>query len=122
MANPFQISTLVHNNIDIIKKTLFDNGPMTVEELVDPIQQGMLSKPSKKEALNLYIIPPLTKQKYFNLNKDNKWELIFEEIPEHRVIQELLIDNKRPMSIKEIKKDAPTEIPLARLLKRPLFL
>jgi len=48
--------------------------------------------------------------------------LIFEEIPEHRVIQELLIDNKRPMSIKEIKKDAPTEIPLARLLKRPLFL
>jgi hypothetical protein len=105
MANPFQISTLVHNNIDIIKKTLFDNGSMTAEDLVEFIQGGMLTKPSKKEAMELYIIPPLTKQKYFKKNQENKWELVFEEIPEHQIVKDILIEIKRPMTIKEIKRE-----------------
>src|SRR3990172_10681569 len=97
------------SNVDIIKLHLYYEGPATAEELAGEVSRLMRAALTLDRALKTYVLPVLANKGAFVKDGD-RYTIDLSKLPEHRVVKEVLLRERRFLSEKELKSLVAKEL------------
>jgi hypothetical protein len=92
----------VLSNVDLIRRFVFEHQPVSGEQIAAYVTQEMASAKDPSAALERYVAPVLKAQPYYRLT-DGKWETVREQMPEYRVLRDVLREEKRLLYERDVK-------------------
>ncbi len=89
------------SNVDIIKHIVYYLGPVTMQDIASKMAEVMLSFQPDRKSIEQFIKPILNNCDYYT--KDGqKWDVVVEKVPEHAVLPEVMRNEQRLLSEREL--------------------
>jgi len=95
------IKTVI-SNVDLIRSFVFENQPVTLEQISAALREQMTSIRDDRTARERYVLPVLHSQPYYR-EVDGKWHIVKAEMPEYKVLEEVMQEERRLMYEREIR-------------------
>lgn len=92
----------VVSNVDIIRGFVFANQPVSLDSISAALREQMTSIKDNKTARDRYVMPVLRSQPYYR-EQDGQWYIIKDEMPEYKVLEEVMQEEHRLMYEREIR-------------------
>jgi len=92
----------VLSNVDLIRRFVFERQPVSAQEIAAEMRRQMVSILSDAVALDRYVMPVLKSQPYYR-EVDGQWDVVLEQMPEYRVLNDLLREEHRLMYEREVR-------------------
>jgi hypothetical protein len=92
----------VISNVDIIRSYVFENQPVTLDQISTALREQMTSIQDDRTARERYVMPVLRSQPYYR-EVDGKWQIVKAEMPEYKVLEEVMQAEHRLMYEREIR-------------------
>ncbi len=90
------------SNIDIIKHIVYYLGPISMEDIAAKMAEVMLSFQPDAKTIDQFISPILQNYDYYT-SDGGKWNVIIENIPEHKILPKVLQDDHRLLYDRELR-------------------
>lgn len=90
------------SNVEVLRKFVYENGPVTKDDMVRAIRAHMHGVLSDEEALNNYVLPVLKTQSYYR-ESEGRYTVVEEMIPEYAAVVEILEGERRLLLERELR-------------------
>jgi len=97
------------SNVNIIKFIVYYLGPVAVDDVAAMMADAMFSFSKTRDSVNHFITPILEKQGYYR-EQDSRWSIIQEQLPEHKVLPEILARERRFLYEREVRSRLATAL------------
>jgi hypothetical protein len=97
------------SNVDLIRRFVFENQPVTVDEIAAEVRANMHSVRDDETARERYVLPVLKAQPYYAEN-DGKWTVVLDKMPEYSVLPNVLQDAKKLLYEREIRSKVASKL------------
>lgn len=94
------------NNLSVLKRAIYYYGPQTTDDLVNHMREALPYHRDPIMLRDIYVLPALTKQKYFVQLPDGRWDIVWDQAQaeENRMASKILSSEQAPLSLPEIRK------------------
>lgn len=92
----------VVSNVDLIKSFVFENQPVTLDQISAALRAQMTSIKDDRIARERYVKPVLASQPYYQ-QTEGKWQIVKERMPEYQVLADVMQEEHRLMYEREIR-------------------
>ncbi|MCH7471517.1 hypothetical protein IIA79_00995 [bacterium] len=100
---------LMLSNVDVIRRFVFEDQPVTLKQIAAELRRQMLSIKSDEDAEAKFALPVLRSQDYYR-EANGKWEIIQEKMPEYACLREVLIEQHRLLYEREVKSKVAAKL------------
>lgn len=90
------------SNVEVLRKFVYENGPVTIDDMVRQVRVLMHGVPSDEKALNNYVLPVIKSQPYYR-EADGRYTVVDEMMPEYKDIVEILETERCPHLERELR-------------------
>lgn len=99
----------VLSNVDLIRRFVFENRPVSMDQIVQELRSEMAAIQSDDMARDKYIMPVLKSQPYYQ-ETNGKWSTIREEMPEFQAIREVMEKEHRLLYEREVRSKIASQL------------
>jgi hypothetical protein len=96
-------SKSVLSNVDVIRRFVFENQPAGVDDIAAAVNAEMIHPVDPEIAKSRYVLPVLKSQSYFKEGKDGRWEIINKEMPEYKVLLQVMREEQKQMYERDVR-------------------
>lgn len=90
------------SNVDVIRRFVFENGRVTLEQVGAVLRAQMASIRSDADAREKYALPVLRGQGYYQ-EKDGAWEIRIEDMPEYKALPAVFAELRALLYERDVK-------------------
>lgn len=90
------------SNVDLVRRYVFDNQPVTLEQVAAELRKSMASIRSDADARDKYALPVLRGQGYYQ-EQNGAWGVVIEQMPEYKALEPVLREAHQVLYEREVK-------------------
>jgi hypothetical protein len=90
------------SNVDLVRRFVFDNQPVTLEQVAAELRKSMASIRSDADARDKYALPVLRGQGYYR-ESGGAWEVVVDDMPEYKALEPVFREAHQVLYEREVK-------------------